>query len=102
LLVCLFIFILYLLVWDWDKDTKDDLIGTFTATTNDLFNKKEFPIINEKIKNKKEDSYENSGTLVFNIEKIRTKEFSFMEFPYGGTEIAVSFAIDFTGSNGNK
>ncbi|OUM61541.1 hypothetical protein PIROE2DRAFT_12454 [Piromyces sp. E2] len=48
-------------VYDWDKDTKNDL-----------------------------------------IERIRIKPYTFMEYPLGGTEIAVSFAIDFTLSNGYK
>ncbi|OUM58205.1 hypothetical protein PIROE2DRAFT_64578 [Piromyces sp. E2] len=85
-------------VYDWDKDTENDLIGTFKVTTNDLLTKDEFEIINEK--KKKKDSYKNSGVLTIKLEKVRTKGYSFIEYPYGGTEMAVSFAIDFTGSNG--
>jgi len=86
-------------VYDWDKGKSNDLIGTFETTTTELFEKKEFEIINEK-KKTKEEGYKNSGTLSFKIYKIRTAPYRFMEFPLHGTEIVVSFAIDFTGSNG--
>jgi len=52
-------------VWDWDKGSSNDLIGTFKATTNDLFNKREFEIINEKLKSSK-SNYKNSGVIRFN------------------------------------
>jgi len=51
-------------VYDWDKDTSNDLIGTFKATTNDLFVKKEFEVINEELRQK--GNYKNSGVVVFN------------------------------------
>jgi len=86
-------------VFDWDKNKSNDLIGTFKATTNELFEKKKFEIININ-KSKKDSNYKNSGTLSFKIYKIRSEPYKFMEFPLNGTEIFVSFAIDFTGSNG--
>eukprot|EP00833_Pecoramyces_ruminatium_P008918 jgi/Orpsp1_1/1182950/evm.model.c7180000083251.1 len=86
-------------VFDWDRDKSNDLIGTFKATTRELFEKKEFEVINEKKQNKGKD-YKNSGIIKFNMERIRNVPYTFIEFPCGGTEIAVSFAIDFTGSNG--
>jgi len=86
-------------VYDWDRDSSNDLIGTFKATTRELFEKKEFEVINEKKKNKKEN-YKNSGIIKFNMERIRNVPYTFIEFPSGGTEIEVCFAIDFTGSNG--
>jgi len=96
---------LYFEVYDWDKDTQNDLIGTFQATTRMLFSNKEIEIINEKKKEKKGSKYKNSGYIKFpNIKRIRDQNepFTFIDYPMGGTEIAVSFAIDFTGSNGLK
>jgi len=88
------------IVYDWDRDSSNDLIGTFKTTTKEILSQKEFEIINDKKKRKKGSAYNNSGILRIEIEKIRMKPYSFIEFPYGGTEIAVSFAVDFTGSNG--
>jgi len=86
-------------VYDWDKNSDNDLIGTFRATTRMLFDQKTFEVINDKKKEKKGKKYTNSGVITFNrIDRI--KAYTFMDFPMGGTEIAVSFAIDFTGSNG--
>ena len=85
---------------DWDKNSKNDIIGTFKATTKDLIEKKSFEVINEK-KKSKSDSYKNSGTIIFDRIEVVGPPLSFMDFPMGGTEIVVTFAIDFTGSNGN-
>jgi len=60
-----------------------------------------FDVINEKKKAKKGKKYINSGVIIFDRAE-RIKNYSFMDFPMGGTEMAVSFAIDFTASNGNK
>jgi len=87
-------------VLDWDKNTENDMIGTFKATTKDLYEKKKFEVINEKKKSK--DGYKNSGMVIFDRIDIVDPPLSFMDFPMGGTEIAVTFAIDFTGSNGAK
>jgi len=87
-------------VFDWNRERSNDFIGSFKTTTNEILEKKEFELINEKKKRKKGSEYNNSGILKIDIEKIRVKPYSFVEFPYGGTEFAVSFAIDFTGSNG--
>jgi len=87
-------------VYDWDRNSSNDLIGTFRATTRMLFEQKSFEVINEKKKAKKGKKYTNSGVITFNrIDRI--KEYTFIDFPMGGTEIAISFAIDFTGSNGS-
>jgi hypothetical protein len=88
-------------VLDWDKNSKNDIIGTFKATTKDLIEKKSFEVINEK-KKSKSDSYKNSGTIIFDRIEVVGPPLSFMDFPMGGTEIVVTFAIDFTGSNGLK
>jgi len=88
-------------VYDWDKNSDNDIIGVFRASARMMMEQKSFPLINDKKKAKKGNKYTNSGVL--NFDRIdRTKNFTFMDFPMGGTEIAVSFAIDFTASNGNK
>jgi len=88
-------------VFDWDKNSDNDIIGSFRATTRMIMENGKFDIINEKKKQKKGNKYTNSGVITFKRVE-RTKNFTFMDFPMGGTEIAVSFAIDFTYSNGNK
>ncbi|ORX82967.1 Copine-domain-containing protein [Anaeromyces robustus] len=90
---------LFFEVYDWDKNSENDLIGTFTTTFSLLIKQKSFMIINEKKKEKKGDKYVNSGVLFFKITE-RPKTLEFVDFPLGGTEILVSFAIDFTASNG--
>jgi len=60
---------------------------------------RKFDIINEVKQKKKGSKYKNSGVITFN--KVdRIKNYTFVDFPMGGTEMAVSFAIDFTFSNG--
>jgi len=61
-----------------------------------------FNIINSKKQakyRKKGKEYKNSGVITFENIQI-SKEYSFMDFPLLGTVISVTFAIDFTGSNG--
>ncbi|ORX52100.1 Copine-domain-containing protein [Piromyces finnis] len=94
-------------VYDWDKDTDPDYIGGFEATFEEIKQKKEFELINnkkveksEKKKEKDGKKYKNSGLLIFNRIDIKEEQ-SFSCFTLGGTEIAVDFAIDFTGSNGD-
>jgi len=51
-------------------------------------------------KAKKGSKYKNSGVIKFeNLTRVR--KYSFIDFPMNGTEVAVSFAIDFTASNGD-
>ncbi|ORX82968.1 copine-8 [Anaeromyces robustus] len=88
-------------VYDWDKNSENDLIGSFKTTSRMLFDQKRYEIINEKKKEKKGSKYTNSGVITFDKVE-RTKKFTFMDFPMGGTEMAVSFAIDFTASNGEQ
>jgi len=89
-------------VYDWDRNTASDLIGSFEASSSMIKQGSKFNIINqkklEKFK-KKGKEYKNSGIMSFeNV--ITIKDYSFLEFPMLGTQIAVVFAIDFTGSNG--
>ncbi len=93
-------FILFKLVYDWDKDTESDYIGGFEATFEDIKSKKEFDLVNDKDKKKdKKKDDKKPGTLAFNRIEIR-EDLSFSCFTLGGTEFAVDFAIDFTNSNG--
>jgi len=89
-------------VFDWDRNSSPDYIGGFEASTSMIKQGLTFNIINSKKQakyQKKGKPYKNSGILSFeNVEII--KDYSFMDFPMGGTEISVIFAIDFTGSNG--
>ncbi|ORX44169.1 Copine-domain-containing protein [Piromyces finnis] len=89
-------------VYDWDRNSDNDLIGVFMASSRMIFESgAQFEVINDKKKAKKGKKYTNSGVITF--DKInRIKNYSFMDFPMGGTEIAVSFSVDFTSSNGNK
>ncbi|OUM69092.1 hypothetical protein PIROE2DRAFT_57614 [Piromyces sp. E2] len=87
-------------VYDWDKNSDNDLIGVFMATGRMILESNaKFDVINERKKAKKGKKYTNSGVIIFDRVE-RVKNFSFMDFPMGGTEISVSFAIDFTASNG--
>jgi len=89
----------FILVYDYDKNSSNDLIGIFKATTRVLFEQNTFELINEKKKAKKGSKYKNSGVIKFeNLTRVR--KYSFIDFPMNGTEVAVSFAIDFTASNG--
>jgi len=87
-------------VYDWDKNSDNDLIGIFRASARMIMRQQKFEIINDK-KKAKNEKYTNSGVMVFD-RFILNKDFKFMDFIMGGTEIAVSFALDFTGSNGRK
>ncbi|OUM70400.1 hypothetical protein PIROE2DRAFT_19503 [Piromyces sp. E2] len=53
-------------VYDWDRGSKNDLIGTFKASVNDIVGKKTFDIINTEKKQKKGSKYVNSGVITFN------------------------------------
>jgi len=88
-------------VYDWDKNSENDLIGSFKTTSRMLFDQKKYEIINDHKKAKKGNKYTNSGIITFDKVE-RTKKFTFMDFPMGGTEMAISFAIDFTASNGEQ
>jgi len=89
-------------VFDWDRNSSPDFIGSFEASTSMIKQGYTFNLINQKKREKykkKGKEYKNSGTITFeNIEIL--KDYTFMDFPMLGTEISITFAIDFTGSNG--
>ncbi|KAJ5077291.1 copine [Anaeramoeba ignava] len=86
---------------DWNRSGKPDLIGITQLSLPELDNSrtKIFDIIEPK-KQKKKRSYKNSGTLSFldyRVERIT----SFLDYLYGGCQISLVVAVDFTASNGN-
>ena len=88
-------------VYDWDSDTKSDFIGSFEASLADLGKHAEtneaFSLINPVKRSSKK--YSNSGLMVCKkCQVVRRK--SFLDYIAGGTEISLSFAVDFTASNG--
>jgi len=89
-------------VYDWDSDTDNDLIGSFTTTLNDLKTAVEqktmFRCVNPKKMSKKK--YEHSGEVFLKSISIESRP-SFVEYIQGGTALNFSVAIDFTASNGD-
>lgn len=86
-------------VYDWDSDdlTKSDFIGRFEASLGEIQKIPQWELINPKKKGKK---YTNSGVLDFRrIELV--KQITFLDYLYGGTQINLMVAIDYTGSNGD-
>jgi hypothetical protein len=105
-------------VYDWDKNSADDLIGSFVTTAAEMVKGgAEHPVVHPG--KKKYKNYENSGHFSFkclvNVEEvmgpnpvpgklkarfwqnIRSK---FVKYIAGGCEVSIVFGIDFTGSNG--
>ncbi|KAK6185840.1 hypothetical protein SNE40_007986 [Patella caerulea] len=89
-------------VYDWDSDGSHDLIGGFTTNVEEMLNKDKeptWPCINEKKKSKKKN-YTDSGIVIASSCKL-TKDYSFLDYIFGGMQINFTVGIDFTGSNGN-
>uniref|UniRef100_H2Z3Y2 Copine-3 n=1 Tax=Ciona savignyi TaxID=51511 RepID=H2Z3Y2_CIOSA len=85
---------------DWDSDGSHDLIGEFITDMKELeTSQKEFPCINAKKKAKK-SKYKNSGTIHVTGCKVE-KQFSFLDFVFGGLQLNFTVGIDFPGSNGD-
>jgi len=88
--------------FDHNMNGNHALIGEFFITVRQLLEgpgpANEHPCINPKKKTKK--SYKNSGVIhLVHIEMY--KAYSFLDYIRGGTELAATISIDFTGSNGN-
>merc|ERR1712038_1143563 len=90
-------------VYDADDDGSHDLIGTFHTNLRRLSKgncaENVYDCINEKKKKKKGPKYKNSGSVTLNYISI-VKNYSFLDFIQGGTQVNFTVAIDFTGSNG--
>lgn len=85
-------------IFDWDRMSSHDLIGEFTASTDELQKTRVFKVVHPQKKGKK--SYDNSGTVVVNACDVK-KEYSFLDYLSGGCQINLMVAIDFTASNGD-
>lgn len=83
---------LLLEVWDYDKITEHDLIGTAQCTVQDLINRVSYTLESAKGK--------PAGTLVVkrcDVERM----FGFLDYISRGCEVSLVVAIDWTGSNGD-
>jgi len=92
-------------VFDWNNDGSEDLIGEFQTTVKEVTGfeshapaKTSFDVINAAKQQKKGSKYKNSGTV--SISAVVKKRFSFLEYIRGGTDLNFTVAIDFTASNG--
>lgn len=90
--------------YDWDRHGSPDLIGEFY--TNIIRLKEatasmevEFECINNKKKQKKK-SYKNSGIIICKSCKI-SRDYTFLDYIFGGCQLHFTVGIDFTASNGN-
>ena len=85
-------------VWDWDRSSKDDIIGACEINIQDFKSQSEYSEV--ALVNPTKKSGKKSGTLV--IKKIFVyKNFSFLDFIQSGTQMCFSVAIDYTASNGD-
>jgi len=87
--------------FDWNKSGTHELIGQFQTNLRELItgSKKEFHLM-DPMKAAKNKNYKGSGNIILE-ECTITKEASFLDYIWGGCEISLITAIDFTGSNGN-
>eukprot|EP01156_Anaeramoeba_ignava_P021735 Anaeramoba_ignava/c19648_g1_i1.p1 GENE.c19648_g1_i1~~c19648_g1_i1.p1 ORF type:complete len:559 (+),score=173.45 c19648_g1_i1:100-1776(+) len=86
--------------YDWNRSGKPDLIGIVETSVAALekLNPKTLELKDPSKLNKKK--YTNSGTIRFDDFRIE-KNPSFLDFIYGGCQISLVVAVDFTASNGN-
>jgi len=88
--------------FDHNKSGDHSYIGEFNVTARQLMegpgSTNNHTCINIKKKGKK--GYKNSGEIRLTHLQQR-KAYSFLDYVRGGTELACTFAIDFTASNGN-
>ncbi|KAM9839448.1 copine-3-like isoform 2-T2 [Aulostomus maculatus] len=90
--------------YDYNSSGSHNLIGSFQTTLCQIQQASqtfaaEFECINSKKKQKKK-GYKNSGIII--IKHCKTvKEYTFLDYIFGGCQINFTIAIDFTGSNGD-
>jgi hypothetical protein len=79
---------------------KIDSLGTVETSLTEITeaNKKLFPLINPEKQGKK--GYQNSGSLELTKLEI-IKKYDFLDYIYGGCQLSLMVAIDFTSSNGH-
>ncbi|XP_043937341.1 copine-2 [Protopterus annectens] len=90
--------------YDYDNDGGHDFIGEFQTTVAKMCEVEdsialEFQCINPK-KQKKKRNYKNSGIIVLMSCKI-ARNYSFLDYIFGGCQLMFTVGIDFTASNGN-
>lgn len=86
--------------YDYNSDGSHSLIGDLSFTVDELIKETNFSKQLIHPKKRKKKKYINSGWL--DLLSIQLKnEASFLEYIFGGIELCVHVAIDFTASNGN-
>ncbi|ESN89898.1 hypothetical protein HELRODRAFT_91226 [Helobdella robusta] len=89
--------------YDYNSNSSPDFIGSFETSVEELMSAAtkpiQWPCVNPKKKAKK-SSYKDSGTIHLLSCQI-SKQFSFLDFVFGGLHLKFCVAIDFTASNGN-
>lgn len=96
-------------VFDWDRFSPPELIGSATTTLEALMglaaDRGALDLINAKKQQKGgglfSSKYTNSGRLFIDTCTPRPGPFSLYDYLRGGLEVGVVVAIDFTGSNGD-
>ena len=84
-------------IWDWDRSSKDDIIGSCEINIQDYKGLSEVGQV--EMTNPTKKNGKKSGTLL--IKKIFVyKNYSFLDYIQSGTQMCFSVAIDFTASNG--
>mmetsp|Transcript_32650 Transcript_32650/g.69019 ORF Transcript_32650/g.69019 Transcript_32650/m.69019 type:complete len:841 (-) Transcript_32650:180-2702(-) len=89
-------------VWDWNAATQPDFIGTCSLTYTDLSKAAEAKtsLVLQLRKETSKGTTKARGQIVIeNISILR--KYSFLDYVFGGLEIATVIAIDFTKSNGD-
>jgi hypothetical protein len=86
-------------VFDYKTSGDHQYIASTEFSISQVLNQemREFTLINPK-KKQKDKEYKGSGTIVISNCQIQ-RVYSFMEYIYGGCEICLEVAVDFTGSN---
>lgn len=78
--------------FDWDQASAHDLIGRCMVTLDQIGQRLNFTLVDDKKK--------NGGTLCVNNYRYE-KQSSFLDYLAGGCELSLMVSIDFTGSNGS-
>lgn len=90
-------------VYDYEDRGGHELIGTFETSVAELLEgvskELKWSVINPKKKAKKKN-YENSGVVNLIACKV-SKDYTFLDFVFGGLQINFTVGVDFTASNGN-
>ncbi|XP_067130751.1 copine-3-like [Centruroides vittatus] len=90
--------------YDYESDGEHAIIGQCSTSLAQILEAQhhqvEWPCINKKKQRDKGSSYKNSGIIYLSSCKV-IKNYTFLDYIFGGTQINFTVAIDFTGSNGN-